>query len=123
MAIQIRIKAGSVTALAEIHNTDTANAIWKALPFSGTVNTWGDEVYFKIPVKMGLEAGQEVVKAGDLGYWPPGNALCIFFGATPASRRGEIRAASPVNIFGKLIDDPKVFDKVKNGEKIVVERV
>ena len=123
MKRQIRIKAGSVVALAELYNTQAADAIWQALPLSSNIHTWGEEIYFSIPVKMELEAGQEVVNSGDLGYWPPGSAFCIFFGPTPMSRGGEIRAASPVDVFGSLVDDPKVFREVKNGEKIVVERI
>ena len=123
MKRQIRIKAGSVIALAELYNTKTADAIWQALPLSGNIRTWGEEIYFSIPVKMELEAGQEVVNSGDLGYWPPGSAFCIFFGPTPMSRGDEIRAASPVDVFGSLVEDPKVFREVKDGEKIVVERI
>ncbi len=123
MKRQIRIKAGSVIAVAELLNTKTAEAIWQALPFSSKVNTWGDEIYFRIPIKMELEAGQEIVNSGDLGYWPPGSAFCIFFGPTPASNKNEIRAASAVDIFGKLVDDARVFKGVKDGEQIVVERV
>ena len=123
MKRQIRIKAGSVTTLAELNNTKTADAIWQALPFSGNVHTWGEEIYFAIPLKMELQQGQQVVNCGDLGYWPPGSAFCIFFGPTPASRGTEIRAASPVDIFGSIVDDPKVFGVVKDGEKIVVERI
>ena len=87
------------------------------------MNTWGEEIYFGIPVDIQLEDGQEVVDSGDLGYWPPGHAFCIFFGPTPVSGEGEIRAAGPVNVFGKLIDDPEVFKKVKGNEKIVIESV
>jgi len=123
MERQIRIKAGSVIALAELYNTKTADAIWQALPLDGNIHTWGEEIYFSIPLKLELEAGQEVVSSGDLGYWPPGSAFCIFFGPTPMSRGGEIRAASPVDVFGSLVDDPKVFRKVKDGEKVVVERM
>ncbi|MFC1894035.1 cyclophilin-like fold protein [Chloroflexota bacterium] len=123
MKRQIRIKAGSVIALAELSNTKAANAIWQALPISGRVNTWGDEIYFRIPVRMELEAGQEIVYSGDLGYWPPGSAFCIFFGPTPMSSQDEIRAASAVDIFGRLIDDSKVFKDVIDGEKIAVEIV
>lgn len=123
MERQIRIKAGSVIALAELYDTKTADAIWQALPLSGNIHTWGEEIYFSIPVKMELEAGQEVVNSGDLGYWPPGGAFCIFFGPTPMSRGREIRAASPVDVFGSLVDDPKVFRGVKDGEKVVVERL
>jgi len=120
---QIRIKAGSVTALAELNDTKTAEAIWQVLPLSSNVNTWGEEIYFSIPVKMELEEGQQVVNSGDLGYWPPGSAFCIFFGPTPMSHGDEIRPASPVDIVGHLLDDPKAFLKVKDGEEIVVERV
>jgi len=123
MERQIRIKAGSVIALAELYNTKTADAIWQALPLDGNIHTWGEEIYFSIPVKIELEAGQEVVDPGDLGYWPPGSAFCIFFGPTPMSHGSEIRAASPVDVFGSLVDDPKVFREVKDGEKVVVERV
>ena len=122
MTRQIRIKAGSVIAPAELHNTKTADAIWQALPLTANINTWGGEIYFAIPVKMESENGQQLVNSGDLGYWPPGSAFCIFFGPTPISSGTEIKAASPVNIFGKLVDDPKVFRKLKDGEKIVIER-
>jgi len=123
MERQIRIKAGSVTVVAELYNTKIAEAIWQALPFSSKVNTWGDEIYFSIPVKIGLESGQEIVDFGDLGYRPPANAFCIFFGQTPMSNKDEIRAASAVDIFGKVVDDAGVFKNVKDREKISVERV
>lgn len=123
MKRQINIIAGLVTAVAELNFTKTADTIWQALPLSSKVNVWGEEIYFTIPVKVELENGQEVVSRGDLGYWPSGSAFCIFFGPTPVSKENEIRAASAVNIFGKLIDDPEVFKKVKEGERIVVERI
>jgi hypothetical protein len=122
MKRELRIKVGSVMALAELNDSKTAEAIWQALPLRGNINTWGEEIYFAIPLKMELEDEQEVVSSGDLGYWPRGSAFCIFFGPTPVSREDEIRAASPVNTFGKLIDDPKVFKEVREGEIIVVER-
>jgi hypothetical protein len=122
MGRRIRIKVGSIVVVAELYNTNTAEAIWQALPFSSQVNTWGDEIYFGIPVNIELEAGQEVVNFGDLGYWPPGSAFCIFFGQTPVSKKDEIRAASAVDIFGKVLDDAKAFKDIKNGEQIVVER-
>ena len=123
MKRQIRITAGSVVALSELNATKTADAIWEALPLSGRANLWGEEIYFAIPVKMGLEEGKEIVEPGDLGYWPEGNAFCLFFGPTPISEKGEIRPASAVNLFGRLITDPKMFKGVKAGERIVVERV
>jgi hypothetical protein len=123
MKKQIRITAGSVTALAELHHTRTADEIWRALPLRGKVNTWGEEIYFGIPVKLELEQGRDVVDLGSLGYWPTGNAFCIFFGPTPMSSGGKIRPASAVNVFGSLVDDPKIFKNVQDGDKITVERV
>ena len=107
---------------AELNDSNTAQKIWEALPIKGSINTWGDEIYFSIPVNVGLENSKAVVSEGDLGYWSPGNAFCIFFGLTPASQGDEIRPASPVNIFGKIIGDPKAFKKVSSGAKIIVEK-
>lgn len=120
---RIKISAGLVEAEAELDSSRTAKAIWSALPFSSTAQRWGDEVYFSIPVTLESENQREVVRAGDLGYWPPGSAFCIFFGLTPASRGNEIRPASPVNVFGKLTDSPEIFRKVKDGSVIKVERL
>lgn len=124
--MRIRIStptAGEVYAEFTDENPRTANAIWEALPIEARVNTWGDEIYFSIPVEADLEHPKEVVEMGDLGYWPPGNAFCIFFGPTPASRGKEIRPASPVNVFGKVFGDPRVFKGVSGGERVVIEKV
>ena len=115
---KIVIKVEDLTVGADLNESKTAQKIWGALPISGSVNTWGDEIYFSIPVNLPLEDAKEVVSEGDLGYWPPGNAFCIFFGLTPASQGNEIRPASPVNLFGKVIGDVKVFKKVNSGAKI-----
>ena len=123
MEKKIRILIGDLKVEAELNESKTAQLIWEALPIEAKANLWGEEIYFSIPVKAGLEKGaKEVVSAGDLGYWPTGHAFCIFFGPTPASRGDEIRAASAVNIIGKVLGDPKVFLKVKNGSKITLER-
>jgi len=107
---------------AELLETKTAKAIWNSLPIEAKVNTWGEEIYFAIPVKKGPEDAVDVVKEGDLGYWPQGNGFCIFFGKTPVSAESEIRPASPVNLIGKLLGNPKDWRKVKDGEEIVIER-
>jgi hypothetical protein len=120
MGKRIRIVAGAVEAEAELNNTTTAQAIWEALPIKGRASLWGDEIYFSVPVSLELEAGQELVSMGDLGYWPEGNALCIFFGPTPVSRGNEIRPASAVTVFGKVIGDATIFKKVATGTKITV---
>lgn len=120
---KIRITAGNVTATAVLHETQTAEAIWEALPIQARANIWGDEIYFSIPVQLDEENAQGVVSLGDVGYWPPGHAFCIFFGRTPVSRGNEIRPASPVNVFGSIEGDPKAFTKVPDGAKIVIEQV
>ena len=122
---KIVIKSKSIGAVRAVidkeRNPKTAEAILNALPIRGKASRWGDEIYFSTPVKLNEEISQEAVEIGDLGYWPPGNAFCIFFGRTPASTDDKPRAYSPVNIFGKVIDDPSVFKKVKDEEEIIVE--
>ena len=120
---KIKITAGDVTAFAELNDSPTAQAIWDALPIDARANTWGDEIYFGIPVRHGQEPdAREVVQTGELGYWPPGHAFCIFIGRTPASKGDEIRAASAVNIIGKVEGNARVFKKVKDGTAITVSK-
>lgn len=120
---RISISAGRVTAQAELLETPTANAIWEALPVEGEVNTWGEEIYFEIPVTVAEEKSSRAdVEVGDLGYWPVGKAFCIFFGPTPASKGPRPRAASPVNVFGRVVGDAKVFHKVREGSPVHVGR-
>lgn len=120
---KIRITAGDVTATAVLNSSNTASAIWEALPIQARANTWGDEIYFGIPVHLDEENAQAVVEMGDLGYWPPGHAFCIFFGPTPMSRGNEIRPASPVNVLGKVEGDPTVFTKVPSGAIVRLEKL
>ncbi|MFQ6131227.1 MAG: cyclophilin-like fold protein [Armatimonadota bacterium] len=122
MARRIKITAGDVSAMATINDGNTANAIWEALPIEASASTWGDEIYFSIPVEVGEENAQATVDLGDLGYWPPGTAMCIFFGPTPSSTGDEIRPASPVNVFGQVEGDPKVFKAVSAGATVTVEK-
>ena len=122
MGKKIRILISDLRVEAELNESRTSQMIWEALPLEAKINLWGEEIYFSIPVKTGLEGGsREVVSAGELGYWPTGHALCIFFGPTPASRGDEIRAASAVNVIGKVLSNPKAFLKVKDGVKIRLE--
>ena len=124
MGKKIRILVSDLRVEAELNESKTSRLIWEALPIEAKTNLWGEEIYFAIPVKTGLETGsREIVSAGALGYWPTGHAFCIFFGPTPASRGDEIRAASAVNVIGKVLSAPKVFIKVKEGVKITLERV
>lgn len=123
MSKKIKITAGDVSMEAQLNDSNTAELIWKALPIEARGNTWGDEIYFSIPVKTGSENPQEVVELGDIAYWPPGTAFCIFFGPTPASSGNEIRPASVVNVVGKLSGNPKDFKKVRSGAQVTLERV
>ena len=124
MEKKIQILIGNLKVEAQLNESKTVQLIWEALPIEGRGTLWGEEIYFSIPVKTGLEKeAKEVVSAGDLGYWPTGHAFCIFFGPTPASHGDEIRAASAVNIIGKVLSDPKVFLKVKDGAKIRLEKI
>lgn len=119
---RIRISAGEITAEAELNDTPTAAKIVEALPIAGTVSTWGEEIYFEIPVTSELDgSAREVVEEGDLGYWDTGKAFCIFFGPTPSSKGGEIRPYSPVNIVGGIVGDAKVFLAAKDGDAITIE--
>jgi hypothetical protein len=120
---KILIKVENIEIEAQLNNSRTAEKIWELLPVEGRVNTWGDEIYFSIGSKIDLEKdSSEVVTIGDLAYWPPGEAFCIFFGATPASYGDEIRAASAVNIFGKIKGDTRIFKRVRAGAKIWIEK-
>ena len=119
---EINITAGQVTVSAALNDTDTASAIWDALPIEASANTWGDEIYFGIPVSAGEEMGQEVVELGDLGYWPPGSAFCMFFGPTPMSRGDEIRPASPVTVIGRMHGDSTILKRVPSGAPVLIER-
>ena len=123
MEKKILIRAANVTAQALLNDSPTAQKIWEILPLEARGNTWGDEIYFAIPVKASLEkTAQDLVQVGDLGYWPTGNAFCIFFGPTPMSRGDEVRPASAVNVIGKVTGDAKVFKKVASGSKIRIEK-
>ena len=118
---QIRITAGHVSLAATLNDSETARRIIRALPIEARANRWGDEIYFTIAVAAGEENPQEVVAVGDLAYWPPGRAFCIFFGPTPASAGGEPRAASPVNVVGRVTGDAAQFRQVRDGEPVKIE--
>jgi hypothetical protein len=120
---QIQITTSGVTVIATLNGSPTADMLWEALPVSARGQTWGDEIYFSIPVEAeNDDFAEETVEMGAVGYWPPGNALCLFFGPTPMSARGEIRPASAVNVLGMIEGDPTVLKKAPSGAPITVER-
>jgi hypothetical protein len=125
MEKRIRISTkptGPVEAVITSENPKTAEAVWAALPLKAKANRWGDEIYFSVRVSLKEETAKAEVEVGSVAYWPPGKALCIFFGPTPASQHGEPRAYSPVNVFAKMTTDPTVFKKVRDGEQVTLER-
>ncbi len=119
-SIVIQVRGASLEAV--LNETRTADAVWGALPLEARANTWGEEIYFDIPVNAELEDGQEVVAMGDLGYWPPGNALCLFFGRTPVSRGDEVRPASAVTVFGRISGDLSALKTVRPGDVVKIAR-
>ena len=119
----IVIEAGSVTVEAELNDSPTAQQIWEALPIEGMANLWGDEIYFEIPVVAAQAPDARAqVEVGELGYWPVGHALCIFYGPTPVSMDERPRAYSPVNILGRVSGDVTPFRSVRNGATVRLSR-
>ncbi len=119
--MKIKIVTESTETLAELNNTKTASAVSEALPFESIAHRWGEEVYFEIPLDLEPEDGKEILEVGDIAYWSPGKSMCIFFGPTPSSRGNEVRAYSPVTVFGRITGDARIFRNVKDGERIRVE--
>ncbi len=120
---RIRISSGNLSFSATLTDNRAARALWKQLPVEAKASTWGHEIYFPVPVELAsTKDDKDVVAMGDIAYWPPGSAVCIFFGRTPASRGEEIRAASPVTLLGKVEGDPTLFNAVEDGQLVRVER-
>ncbi len=120
----IIISVEGISLSAELNEGATAQKIWEALPIEGSANTWGDEIYFEIPVVSEQEPDARAdVEVGELGYWPVGHAFCIFFGPTPASTGDQPRAASPVNILGHVIDDATVLRSVRSGATVQIKNI
>jgi hypothetical protein len=106
-----------------LNDSLTSQAIWSALPITGSASVWGDEVYFEIPVEMPQEPGaRQDMEVGELGYWPVGRAFCIFFGPTPVSTSGKPRAYSPVNVLGKVLGDAREFKTIRSGEDVTISK-
>jgi hypothetical protein len=119
---KISIRSGKIEIDIDLNDSPTAQALFSALPLSAVANTWGDEIYFEVPVDRGLDStAVESVQVGDIGYWPSGRAFCIFFGPTPISSGDEIRPASAVNLIGKAIGDARLLKTVKDGDLIELD--
>ena len=108
----------------ELNDSPTAKKIYDALPLASSINRWGDEIYFEVPVESEIENGVEILDIGSLAYWPPGNAFCIFFGLTPASTDDKPRAAGPVNLIGNIKDknDLTIFKSLSSGQNIHISK-
>lgn len=119
---QIVITAGKVSMRAELNDSGISKKMYEKLPVKARVSTWGDEIYFPVPLKAENENGVSSVQLGDIAYWPPSNCFCIFFGQTPVSTPTEIRPASEVTILGKLIGNPRDWKSVRNGEEVVIDK-
>jgi hypothetical protein len=120
---KINIKAGNVIMKAELNDSSTSKLIWENLPIESQANTWGDEIYFEIPIVVDQESEARAdVEVGELGYWPMGHAFCIFFGPTPMSQGDKPRAYSPVNILGRILGDAQQFRVVHQGDTVKLDR-
>jgi hypothetical protein len=120
---KITIKFNNLSFEAELNDSPTSKAIWEQLPIESQVSTWGEEIYFKIPIDIPQEpSARQIVSVGDLGYWPVGQAFCIFFGPTPVSTDERPRAYSPVNLLGKILDDSELLKSIQNQESVRIEQ-
>ena len=123
---KIRVKIGKLEILAEIteENPETAKRVFSQLPIEGTAQRWGEEIYFLVGFDIPLEAGREECEPGEIGFWPGGPALAIFFGKTPVSTGERPKAYSPCNFFARLVGDwsKEALEEVRDGEKIVLSK-
>lgn len=119
---KILISTGTLSMEATLLEGPASSQFKNLLPLAGSANIWGDEIYFAVDIEMDLlENATDVVESGAVAFWPPGHAVCIFFGPTPASINTEIRAASPVNVLGRIEGDETLFKSVRAGDQVKIE--
>jgi hypothetical protein len=118
----IKIKIGTLEISAELNDSLTATKLLSLLPLKFSMSRWGDEYYGDCGIKADLsQDARDIMEVGELAVWPTGNALCIFFGPTPASRGNEPRAVSPVNPVGRLLDSPDALKKLGSSIHVRIE--
>jgi uncharacterized protein len=123
MSTNVKIRIGAASLRAELFDTQCAKQVIERLPIEAVPNEWGDEFYFEIPVETSLdETATTKIKAGDIGYWPPGKALAIFFGPTPLSKGSDPVPASPVNVVGRILGDAAVLRQGRGADKIIITK-
>ena len=122
-ARRMRVTAGDCNVTVMICDSVTSDLVWEALPIEASGNTWGDEIYFSTGIQVEEEDSKDIVDIGTVGFWPPGSALCLFFGPTPSSEGDEIRPASPVNIVGWIEGDYSTLKQFQSGDLVVAERI
>jgi hypothetical protein len=123
MTTPIKITAGSISLPAELDDTALAKTVAAKLPIEATPNEWGDEFYFEIPVRANLdETATKKVKVGDIGFWPPGSAMAIFFGPTPMSSGADPVPASAVCLIGRITGDATLLRQAGGARKIRIEK-
>lgn len=121
--MKISITVGNLTLEAELFETESGKKIYEALPIESEINVWGDEFYFRVPLSLSPDdTYTKDVNVGDIGYWPPGRALAIFFGPTPLSNSDKPVPASEVNIVGRVLGDAKILRSVKGEKRIRIDR-
>jgi len=121
--IDIVIRCGDVFLTARLDDNETARQVAAILPITSEAGRWGEEIFFEIPLNCRLAPyARDLMQPGEIAFWPPGRALCVFWGRTPSSQEGEIRAASPVNPIGRVTGDIRALEQVQDGDEIVVER-
>jgi len=119
----INLKFSNYTLNIKLRSTNTANAIKNILPFKSIVKTWGDEIYFEIPIKKNLDLesdAKDVINLGEIAYWIDGKCIAIGYGKTPISQNNEIRLAAKTNIWGDAVINIKELNKIKDGDEVII---